>query len=182
MNKAFLILTLFIIGGVWKFCVPSIRSIIPETPPCRNCAELYQLRLSDLPTVTFCSLADDPASHLGKTFRYRGKMVHDFGDVFLNDFAIDQAGVSTKLCSKYVYTRIDLNSVANACAGTQESLKETLGYKHLCLKHPLGFDGSAEIVAVGKFERLPNSGLQMYKFDVLCLERVSEIPSGHKFH
>src|SRR2546423_10993093 len=77
----------FVIGVVaaWMFYYSSPKPTQIEQPPCRSCVKVYASASSNLPVISFCTLASDPHRYNNQVVRVRAYVKHDSGYFFLSD-------------------------------------------------------------------------------------------------
>lgn len=160
------LLTAFV--GVYAFywLSPHFKA---EPPPCKSCAEVYSAASLDFPTVSLCELENAPEVYDGHVIRVSALIKHDSGYFGLGD---------GKRCPREKFIQASFDSSTQACDGLRERFEALLGYKHICWKHPFGFDGSVRATVVGRFIRdeglTTDSGNGQLRLNLLCIEHVDQ--------
>jgi hypothetical protein len=141
-----------------------------ESPPCASCAAVYSEASPDVPNVSLCDLESDPGRYDGRIVRVSTLVKHDSGYFGLGD------GQS---CPREKFIQTIFDPATPACSGTREVFESRLGHKHVCWRHPFGFDGSVRVMIVGRFKSGVNtydgSTRDSFQFIILCIERIEEM-------
>jgi hypothetical protein len=145
-----------------------------ESPPCRGCAGVYAEASSGIPTVSLCDLEHTPEVYDGRIVRVTALLKHDSGYFGLGD---------GQQCPREKFIEAEFGSFTQACRGLRERLDNLLGHKHICWKHPFGFDGSVRATVVGRFvinkdgRATPGDG--HLRLALLCIEEIEGEDTQH---
>ncbi len=141
---------------LWLIYQPSPTEKIEE-PPCKTCAAIYSIS-AGLPTLSFCEMVNRSENYY-KVVRVRATFGNDAGQLSMYDRNCEGNGIVAEFADDY-----------QSCDGAREALSKYSGWG------ALDFDGHSEVVVVGRYGPLNDTGSPNYKgwgFKIMCLEEAS---------
>ena len=165
-------LVTFIVGVSAAFYLPRRQPVrikeeppcgSKEEPPCGSCAQVYgsDPEGGGPSTIQFSDLVSDPEPFAGRLVRVRANLENDAGlkSLYAPGPRLEGARLPAEFNDPASYA---------ACGGVREALHDIAGIGNW-------FDGSAEVVVVGRVGRLGHNRRGEVGFEILCAERADSL-------